>query len=122
MAKTPKPKIPKAPRHLALTTRRWWVHVTADWSLEQHHIRLLTLAGEAWDRGVMARKALETNGLTFNDRWGQPHARPEVAIERDSRIAFSRLLRELSLDIEEPGDELRAPRITGNAALKVSGR
>ncbi len=121
MTKKAKPKNPKAPRHLALTTRRWWEHVTADWSLEQHHIRLLTLAGESWDRDVEAREALKTHGLTFDDRWGQPHSRPEVGIERDSRLAFARLIRELALDVELPGDDLRPPTIRGNAALKIGG-
>ena len=36
---------PHAPRHLKAGTRRWWQSVVADWALEQHHIRLLTLAG-----------------------------------------------------------------------------
>jgi hypothetical protein len=63
---------------------------------------LLTLAGEAWDRCEQARTLLATHGLTYADRFGQPRSRPEVAIERDSRIAFARLIRELSLDVEPP--------------------
>jgi len=40
----------KAPRHLRAATRRWWESVVAAWQLEQHHVRLLTLAagGSAW--------------------------------------------------------------------------
>jgi len=99
----------KGPAHLKLATRRWWVSVVEDYQLEPHHIRLLTLAAESWDRCQQARQALAEHGLTFKDRFGQPHARPEVAIERDSRIAFARLLRELALDIESPGEPGRPP-------------
>jgi hypothetical protein len=81
--------------------------------LEGHHIRLLTLAAESWDRCQQAREALE-DGLTFTDRWGQPHAKPEVAIERDSRLAFARLLRELDLDTEPPADLRRGPGLRSN--------
>jgi hypothetical protein len=35
------------------------------------------------------------------DRFGQPHARPEVKIEADSRIAALRAFRELGLQPEE---------------------
>jgi hypothetical protein len=59
---------------------------------------LLTAAAEAWDRCQEARVALAGVGTTYQDRFGQPKSRPEVAIERDSRIAFARLLRELALD------------------------
>jgi hypothetical protein len=59
-------------------------------------------AGEAWDRGCQACEALAEHGMTYDDRFGCPHARPEVAIERDSRIAFSRLIRELDMDGGEP--------------------
>jgi len=99
----------KAPKHLAAATRRWWEQVHADYKLEPHHVRLLTLAAETWDRGVQAREALKKNGLTYIDRLSSPRSRPEVAIERDSRISFARLVRELGLDAEDP-DEARPPR------------
>lgn len=100
-----------APPHLADETREWWVAVATEYQLESHHRRLLTLACESWDRGVQAREALAANGTTYTDRWGQPRARPEVAMERDARIGFARLVRELALDIDPPDDTGRPPRI-----------
>jgi phage terminase small subunit len=104
---------PKPPEHLKPPTRKWFAGVVADYALEDHHVRLLTLAAEAWDRAQQAREALAT-GLTFNDRFGAPHARPEVAIERDSRTAFARLIRELDLDVEAPPAGVRPPAIRSN--------
>jgi len=109
-----------APKHLRTATRQWWNQVIADYELEPHHVRLLTLAAEAWDRGQQAREALARYGLTFEDRFGQPHARPEVGIERDSRLSFARLLRELALDVDEPVEVSRPPGIRGNAALRIA--
>jgi len=100
---------PEAPKHLRPDTASWWASVTVEYALEPHHVRLLTLAGEAWDRCHEARQELEKHGLTYKDRFGQPHPRPEVAIERDSRIGFARLVRELNLDLDPP-DESRPPR------------
>ena len=105
-----KQKAETAPGHLQPETRAWWKSVVLDWQLEDHHRRLLTLAAESWDRCQAAREAIEKNGMTFCDRFGTPRARPEVGIERDSRIAFARLVRELGLDIEGP-NESRPPRI-----------
>lgn len=98
-----------APDHLAPATVAWWVSVVTDWELDQHHVRLLTLAAEAYDRAVQARKVIDRRGLTFRDRFGQPKPRPEVAIERDARISFARLLRELDLDVDGPAAERRPP-------------
>ena len=105
-----KQDLPPAPEHLEPATRDWWETVVRGWQLDEHHIRILTLAGEAWDRGQEARAALEAHGLTFSDRFGQPKARPELAIERDSRIAFARLVRELDLDRPPPVPS-RPPRL-----------
>jgi len=111
---TPKPtKPPEAPGHLRKATAKWWQTVCRDYEMEPHHLRLLTLAAESWDRCQEAREALATNGLTYQDRFNQPRSRPEVAIERDSRIAFARLLRELALDVEPPPSS-RPPRAGGN--------
>ena len=104
----------KAPEHLREPTRVWFQQVLADYALEDHHFRLLQLAAEAWDRSQEAREALEKHGLTFLDRFGAPHARPEVAIERDSRIAFARLVRELDLDVEPPPQGSRPPGLRSN--------
>lgn len=100
----------RAPKHLRAETRRWFENVLETYEFEPHHVRLLRLAAEAWDRCQAARKVLDVEGLTFADRFGSPRTRPEIAVERDSRIAFARLLRELALDVEPPS-ESRPPGI-----------
>lgn len=102
-------KLKHPPKHLRPATKRWWSQVNDDFDLEEHAQRLLTLAGEAWDRCQEARETLAEKGLTYLDRFDQPKARPEVAIERDSRIAFARLLRELALDVDGPAEEYSRP-------------
>lgn len=105
----------KAPGHLNSETKKWFIQVADTYDLEPHHLRLLTLACEAWDRCTQARKELlKQKTLTVVDRYGQIKARPEVQIERDSRIAFARLLRELNLSEESP--DSRPP------ALKYGGK
>jgi P27 family predicted phage terminase small subunit len=101
----------KAPRHLRAATRRWWLSVVSDWTLEEHHIRLLTLAGEAWDRCQQARELIAREGLTVNTKSGGPRLHPAVRLETDARIAFSRLLRELDLDVAPPSEGRRAPAL-----------
>ena len=96
----------QAPKHLSLATRRWFRKVLDEYQLEDHHVRLLTAAGEAWDRMEQARKMLATDGIVQTDRFGQQKAHPAIAIERDCRIAFARCLRELDLD----GDPAPDPR------------
>lgn len=106
------PATPIPPKHLAPATRRWWRSVVESYVLEEHHVRLLTLAAECWDRTQQARAALATVGsLTFDDRHGRPVLRPEVGVERDSRLAFARLLRELDLDVEGPPAASRPPTL-----------
>jgi phage terminase small subunit len=102
------------PRHLRLETAAWFKSVLNEYELDSHLIRLLTKACEAWDRSEQAREAIAKQGLTYEDRFGAPRARPECAIERDSRLAFARLVREMGLDVAPPSDSrpgaLRANR------------
>ncbi len=107
-----------APAHLKPATATWWTSVVADYSLEPHHLRLLQAACEAWDRMQAARAVIDKEGLTFEDRNGEPRVRPEISIERDSRIAFARLVRELDLDVDAPGEgRSRLPALLSNRRL-----
>jgi phage terminase small subunit len=99
-----KPKGPRAPLHLSKKTREWWQRIVESYDFEDFELRLLTAAGEAWDRKEAARQAIEKQGLTYLDRFQQPATRPEVAIERDSRLAFFRCMRQLALSEEPPED------------------
>jgi phage terminase small subunit len=80
----------------------WWSHVMAEYDLDEHHRHLLECACGAWDRMLQARDAIAEHGLTYEDDRGTVRSRPEVAIERDSRVAFVRCVRELDLDIQPP--------------------
>ena len=100
------------PEHLSPAVQTWWREVLKAFAPEPHHLRLLQLAGEAWDRVQAARESLEANGLVSIDRFDQPKPRPEAAIARDNSVLFARLLREMGLDIT-PKDESRLPRPGG---------
>ena len=95
----PDARRPDPPDHLSDEASAWWRNVIRDFDLELHHVRLLQAACEAWDMGQAAREALATHGsLTVTNPSGALVAHPAVAIQRDARLGFARLLRELDLD------------------------
>jgi P27 family predicted phage terminase small subunit len=101
----------RTPRGLQPETARWWREIVRTYELEAHHLRLLEAACRAWDRASLARQVLEEQGMTYTGAEGQPRMRPEVQIERQSLLAFARLVRELGLDLAVP--DTRPPRRDG---------
>ncbi len=73
----------------------------ADYELEEHHRAILAVALEARDRMYQASAAIEADGPYVGGRFGLK-AHPALAVERDSRLAMLRALRELGLDLEAP--------------------
>jgi len=112
MGRTPTTKAP--PKHLKADTKRWFTSVCEDYDLEPHHEKLLIMACETWDRSRECQTLLKKEGLAIIDRFGQQKPHPMLAIERDFRVLFARLVRELGLDNDEPSeDEVRPPRVVG---------
>ncbi len=103
-----------APAHLRRETAEWWRGVHRDYTLEPHHVRLLTMASEAWDRAQEAREAIAKDGITVTTKDGGIKAHPAVGIERDCRLAFARLVRELDLDVDGPAQDRRPPALRSN--------
>jgi phage terminase small subunit len=92
---------PTPPEHLSARSRRLWTTTLDTYDLEPTEVETLRMALEARDRAEQARKALRREGLTYQDRFGAPHAHPAVAIERDSRAAWLRLTGALDLPLED---------------------
>ena len=109
MTKTPA----KPPAHLSAAMRKWWSSVIENYDLEEHHRKLLTLACEAHDRCADARETIAKSGAFFTNFHGEPRVHPAVNVERDARLSFARLLRELGLDGGPVADDARQPRLGG---------
>jgi phage terminase small subunit len=92
---------PSPPSHLSAEMRDFWTATLTEHTIDAHRLGTLQAACEAWDRKEQARRELGKSGLSYTDDKGMIRARPEIAIERDSRIAYLRALRELNLDIEQ---------------------
>lgn len=107
-----------APKHLTAATQRWFEEVLEAYVMDSHHVRLLTLACEAWDQKEQARAATAKHGLTFEDK-GRIKMRPEVLIEQRARTQFAKLVRELNLDLEGPREEYSRPPTNATARPKL---
>ena len=102
-----------APAWLRSETKKWFLNVLADFELEESDIKLLTLAAEAFDRATQARETIAESGITYTDRLGNIRKHPAVSVEESARIAFARLVRELSISDSEPV-ESRPPNLRSN--------
>jgi phage terminase small subunit len=107
------PSMTDPPSTLSDAAKAWWKMTIEDYELEPHHVRLLSEAAHLWDRAAQARMLVDHDGLVVRDRFGQSKPHPAVAIERDARNVFVRIMRELDLDgVPEP--ESRPPRASRN--------
>lgn len=77
-------------------------------SFGPHDFELLAQAAAALDRIAEATAQIKTDGAYYIDRWNQPRPHPGHAVERDNRILFARLVRELNLSTDKP-EETRPP-------------
>lgn len=102
---------PRLPSHLGTKARAWAESVLSEAgdAATETDVRLLILAAEALDRAATARRQIAREGIVYRDRFGAPRAHPAVAIERDARAAFSRLVAQLGLDDTDP-DEVEVYR------------
>ena len=91
-------------------SKAFWRTVTKGWELEPHHVRLLQIACESWDRALEAREAVTASGPYFTDRHGNIKPHPGIAVEQQSRKQFIASLREIGLDVKAP-DSPRAPML-----------
>ena len=98
-------KIPRPAKHLQIEGKKFWRKVLSEFQLQdQHHLKILQCACECLDRITEARAEVEKEGLYIKDRFDQPKEHPGQKVERDNKVLFCRLVRELQLDIppEEP--------------------
>lgn len=105
------------PKHLRIATKKWIRQILADYELESQHIKILIQAGETWDRILLAREMIEKNGAYYLDRWGSPKSHPALSEERNNRVIFTRLIRELNLSEEAPDTRLPGLKYRGNHAI-----
>jgi P27 family predicted phage terminase small subunit len=110
-------KTPRPPGHISKEMKAWWKEVVSTYELEHHHLHLLRLACESFDRANEARTVVDAQGMTFTNRHGEPCTRPEVIVEQHQRALFARLLRELDLDVEPSASARRPPAIRSNRTL-----
>ena len=104
----------KSPNYLSKKSRVFVNTILRDFQLETHHEKLLLQAAECLDRIDQAREEILRDGLTVPTRDGGIKAHPCVNIERDCKILFSRLIRELGLDVESTDEYTRLPRQYGS--------
>lgn len=77
---------------------------------DTHDYRRLDLAAHCLDRIEECHKMIEAEGVFIMDRFDQRREHPAVKTERDQKIVFARLIRELNLDIQPP-KESRPPEL-----------
>jgi len=109
-------KLPPAPEHLSEEAVAWWARINTDYTLSSHHLKLLQVACESWDRAQQARRTIDLEGLTVpSDKGVKTH--PAIAIERDMRTLFARVVRELQLDTVEAPQQPPPKRSPADAYL-----
>jgi P27 family predicted phage terminase small subunit len=91
----------RAPSTLSPEAKRWFKRIQQEYHIvDQPGLLLLQTAMEALDRMRECQRAIERDGSTVQDRFGQTKAHPLLATERDARAQLLSAIRQLDLGIE----------------------
>jgi P27 family predicted phage terminase small subunit len=90
--------IPRAPAHLSAEARRYWRDMVTRWAFDTRHLRLLTLALQAWDDAQVARAELRREGTSITMPSGARRPHPAVRREHDARASCARIFGQLGLE------------------------
>lgn len=94
-------KTSRPPGHLTTEGKKIWTEILNEYSIDDAAgLRILRVALEAFDRAQAAREAINRDGMTVTDKFGQVKGHPLLSAERDSRAAFLAGLKALNLDLE----------------------
>jgi P27 family predicted phage terminase small subunit len=101
---------PKPPRGLtSKAAKEFFCAVVQEYEMHPHHRKLLEQACFAWQRHAEALALVAAEGLVLTDtRNGRQYAHPAFNVQRDSAVLFSRLVREMGLDLI-PAEAPRPP-------------
>jgi hypothetical protein len=64
--------------------------------------------------GQDARETIARDGPVYLDRFNAPRKHPSISIQAEARIAFSKIIRELDLDVDPPTTASRPPALHSN--------
>jgi hypothetical protein len=114
---------PPPPSDLGAAGKALWAAVVGAYALRDRELVVLAEACREADRACEADEVIASDGPYIADRYGSLKAHPAVAVARSSRLASSRLLRELHLyefDLErdrpaspnQPGQHGRRRRLS----------
>ena len=100
----------RPPAHLSVEARALWKAIVNEYVItDAAGLAILRTALEARDRAEAARLAIDAEGLTVADRFGQARPHALIACERDARAAFLAGMRALNLDLEPLRDRAGRP-------------
>jgi phage terminase small subunit len=102
--------LPKPPKSLEKARKSFWNKIVSTYELGEHHFRLLEADCQCLDRIESARAEVAKTGQYYKDRWKQPKEHPGIAAERNQKVLFARLMRELCLDAVETAEN-RPPEL-----------
>ena len=91
----------RTPSNLSDEAGRWWRKIQKEYEIfDEGGLLILQVAFEAFDRMRGAQEIIDSEGVTFVDRFGQVKAHPLCSVERDARSQMLAALKSLNLDME----------------------
>ena len=108
----------KAPSHLKPESKREWARLAKEFELDSDAALILCEYLEARERKIAAQAAIERDGITVSDRFGQVKAHPAAGIVRDCQALMLRALKALGLPLAAEADKAKPGRPTALESMK----
>lgn len=108
------------PKNLTREGKALWRRLVDDYEIDDEGgLALVEVVCRAHSRAHEARREIERDGITIEDRFGQRKPNPACAVERDALSLMVRTIRALALEPDDEPATLRGQRAAaaGRAAV-----